>query len=61
MKKIHIAKQLGITHSCVSKVLRKCSEDICLHKSTQVPGYWNGGGKSLQNSFLLLSRICAES
>lgn len=23
MKKIHIAKQLGITHSCVSKVLRR--------------------------------------
>ncbi|KAE9418806.1 hypothetical protein Angca_008970, partial [Angiostrongylus cantonensis] len=23
MKKIHIAKQLGITHSCVSKVLKK--------------------------------------
>ncbi|CAB3405820.1 unnamed protein product [Caenorhabditis bovis] len=44
MKKIHIAKQLGITHSCVSKVLRRYSETgeivakACRTASCSCPG-----------------------
>ncbi|VDL75083.1 unnamed protein product [Nippostrongylus brasiliensis] len=45
MKKIHIAKQLGITHSCVSKVLRKYQDTgmvearACRTASCSCPGY----------------------
>ncbi|CAA90976.2 Paired domain-containing protein [Caenorhabditis elegans] len=44
MKKIHIAKQLGITHSCVSKVLRRYAETgeivakACRTASCSCPG-----------------------
>ncbi|CAI2350899.1 unnamed protein product [Caenorhabditis sp. 36 PRJEB53466] len=44
MKKIHIAKQLGITHSCVSKVLRRYAETgeivakTCRTASCSCPG-----------------------